>query len=111
MTVEIAGTMKILHVTDTYVPRLGGIEVRGVAQALPVTVLWSSVSRVAADALRTVTQTDVEVLPNGFALDAGGRAAPGTDPTPTIVSVMRLARRKRPRQLIDILAAVAARLE
>lgn len=70
-------------------------------------VLWTAVSRVAAGQLarRLPGERRVPVLPN--AVDAAPRhATPRRDPRAPVrlVSTMRLARRKRPLQLLDVMA-------
>lgn len=74
-------------------------------------VTWSAVSHRAADPVRAVLgdHTPVLVLPN--AVDPGWwQVDPRPDSTPTIVSVMRLARRKRPLALARMLRRVRAGL-
>ncbi len=76
-------------------------------------VVWSAVSEAAAEPIRRTVgpQTDVLVLPN--AVDpAHWRVDPAPrDPDEVvIVSVMRLAPRKRPRQLLRMLRRVRDRL-
>ncbi|MFV0459311.1 MAG: glycosyltransferase family 4 protein [Actinomycetales bacterium] len=75
-------------------------------RVVPRTVPWTAVSSVAARALEPVVEAPVSVLPNGFDVDGTRTAHPGTAEQPTIVSVMRLARRKRPLALISMLAGV-----
>lgn len=72
-------------------------------------VVLSAVSDVAAEPLRRITgpEVPVTVLPNGID-DAAWRVTPRPrDPsTVTVVSVMRLAPRKRPRQLLAMVRRV-----
>ncbi len=83
---------------------------RGVARALgPVS--WTAVSRVAADALSQVVDAPVQVLPNGIDPAQWRPGRPGTSPVPTVVAVMRLTRRKRAVELVDVLADVVRRSE
>jgi len=102
----------VLVTMHSMVPRQGLVprSLRQLAQAMPDTVAWSAVSTPAAQALRPVVGTDVLVLPNGLDQDACRPASPGTNDVPLIVSVMRLAHRKRPLELVAILAQVKARL-
>jgi len=83
-------------------------------------VVFSAVSEAAAGPIRRIAGpgVDVTVLPNGIDVDywapgdtAGDhRGEPGEDVTFTVAAVMRLAPRKRPFQLVRILARVAAGL-
>lgn len=92
----------------------------GVAQWRRWPVAWSAVSSVAAEPLRTMLPagTIVATLPNGVdpgfwtAADEVEPAGAAEVPTRTIriVAVMRFAARKRGEALIDMLAAVRARL-
>lgn len=76
-------------------------------------VTWSAVSRVAAAGLADVLgeRTPVAVLPNGID-PARWRVprVPATDGEVRLVSVMRLAPRKRPRQLLQMLLALRQQL-
>lgn len=80
-------------------------------------VVFSAVSEVAAEPIRRIAGpgVDVVVLPNGIDVDywarhgdpaATGERAEAT--TFSVVAVMRLAPRKRPFQLVRVLARVAA---
>jgi glycosyltransferase involved in cell wall biosynthesis len=74
-------------------------------------VAWAAVSTAAATAVRDALDgTPVAVLPNGID-PAAWRLPPYRrgDGIPTIVSVMRMVRRKRPRALLRTLLAVRAR--
>jgi glycosyltransferase involved in cell wall biosynthesis len=82
---------------------------RRVAAGMPTSVIWSAVSGTAAASLRAVTGDDVRVLPNGIDRDTCRPAAPGSNGVPVIVSVMRLSRRKRPLELIEVLSQVRER--
>lgn len=67
-------------------------------------IQWAAVSAVAAEPVRRALRRPVLVLPN--AVDAtswepGGRTGPGPV---TVVSVLRMVRRKRPLQLVSVLA-------
>ena len=66
---------------------------------------WTAVSTAAAGAVRTALDgTPVGVLHNG--IEPGDWQAvrpPARSPAPTLVSVMRMVRRKRPHALLDIL--------
>lgn len=72
-------------------------------------VTWTAVSHVAASSLSRVIQTPVSVLPNGIDPRQWTPATPADNDVPTIVAVMRLARRKRAVELIDVLAALRDR--
>lgn len=74
-------------------------------------VLFTAVSHAAADQLAAVTRAPVAVLPNGID-PAEWRVAPAErDPADVrLVSVMRLAPRKRPRALVAILAEARRRV-
>lgn len=78
---------------------------RSVAQTLGE-VTWTAVSQVAATAFSQVVQAPVLVLPNGIDPAQWRPATPGQHDVPTVVAVMRLARRKRAVELIDVLAQV-----
>jgi glycosyltransferase involved in cell wall biosynthesis len=68
---------------------------------------WSAVSTLAADVVRSAVpgRPDVLVVPN--AVDVAPRAAtPRPDGSVTLVSTMRIARRKRPRHLVAMLDEV-----
>jgi glycosyltransferase involved in cell wall biosynthesis len=71
-------------------------------------VQWTAVSSAAAAPLRSVLGDDqVTVLPNGIDLAAWRVTSPRPSSTTlTVISVMRLSRRKRPHALIGILAAI-----
>lgn len=75
-------------------------------------VRWTAVSQVAAKPLRyMVAAQEVAVLGNG--VDAAAWTLPAYHPEPdelTVVSVMRLAQRKRPMPLIRTLAAIRKQL-
>jgi glycosyltransferase involved in cell wall biosynthesis len=69
-------------------------------------VVWTAVSDVAAEPLRDLSRgrLDVGILPNGIeASDWRIPVSPRVDPTVVITSVMRLALRKRPSHLVQIL--------
>ena len=79
-------------------------------------VVFSAVSEAAAEPLRRIVGSDVEVaiLPNGidtawWSPQAGEERASDPD-TFTVAAVMRLAPRKRPFQLVRMLAQVAEEL-
>lgn len=76
-------------------------------------VVFSAVSDVAAEPLRRIAGPDrtVIVLPNGIENDAWRVEPSPRDPSiVTLVSVMRLAPRKRPLQLLKMIRKVADRL-
>jgi glycosyltransferase involved in cell wall biosynthesis len=77
--------------------------------------LWTAVSQAAAAEMRDVLHpaTGVQVVPNAVDVDwwrAGTPHRPSAAPV-TIVSVMRLAGRKRPVGLIEVLQRVRANLD
>lgn len=77
--------------------------------------LWTAVSHAAAEEMRDVLHpaTGVQVVPNAVDVDwwrAGTPHRPSPAPV-TIVSVMRLAGRKRPVGLIEVLQRVRANLD
>ncbi len=77
-------------------------------------VVWTTVSRVAAQALRAALGPRVEVrlLHNGIDLDywhSGPRPAPDATVF-TVVAVTRLAQRKRPDALVDVLGGARAQV-
>jgi glycosyltransferase involved in cell wall biosynthesis len=73
-------------------------------------VVWAAVSTAAASAVtEALDGTAVAVLPNGIDPAAWLRPAPTFRPqTPTLISVMRMVRRKRPRALLGTLLALRA---
>lgn len=83
-------------------------------------VVFSAVSEVAAEPIRRIAGPDVDVvvLPNGIDVGFWTPPEPGDDGTVddhpadtfSVVAVMRLAPRKRPFQLVRVLARVAAGL-
>jgi glycosyltransferase involved in cell wall biosynthesis len=83
---------------------------RAVARTLAGPVVWSAVSEVAARPLRRVVGGPVQVLHNGIEPTAWRISDVGGRRDMTVVSVMRLAARKRPMALLDTLAAVAGRI-
>jgi glycosyltransferase involved in cell wall biosynthesis len=77
-------------------------------------VLWSAVSRLAADQVAACLPrtTEVVVLPN--AVDVGPRRhtpAPDDDGAVHLVSTMRIARRKRPIPLLAMTASLARQVD
>jgi glycosyltransferase involved in cell wall biosynthesis len=76
-------------------------------------VAWSAVSRASADAVRRSAARPlvVDIVPNGIDLAAwGGTPRDRTPGRVRVMSVMRLAPRKRPLALLRILRHAAARL-
>ncbi len=76
-------------------------------------VVWTAVSNVAAEPLRRLVGTaPVFVLPNGIDVSAWQVAPKPRDPDEVVVvAVMRLAPRKRPRQLLRMLHRAHRALE
>jgi glycosyltransferase involved in cell wall biosynthesis len=74
-------------------------------------VLWTAVSTAAAQAVSTALDgTPVAVLPNGIdPRDWQNPSPPPASSVPTLISVMRMVRRKRPLTLLDMLLALQAR--
>ncbi len=85
----------------------------GVVRALGPAVVWTAVSRAAAAILQPFVRTPVTVLPNGIEPGVWRRPTAGSPQGPgrTIVTVMRLAPRKRPLPTVDILADIRARMD
>ncbi|WP_158220246.1 glycosyltransferase family 4 protein [Kineosporia sp. A_224] len=87
---------------------------RAVAHLAGPTVVWSAVSEVAAKALAPCVPQGVEVMPNGVD-PAAWPALPARERRPgeplTVLSVGRLAARKRVLPLVDVLAEVRRRLD
>jgi glycosyltransferase involved in cell wall biosynthesis len=106
------GTPTVLTV-HSMVSRTGpsSLGLRAVASTLAGPVVWSAVSEVAAAPLRRVVGAPVHVLHNGIDPTAWRISDVGVRRRLTVVSVMRLAARKRPMALLDTLAAVTERLE
>jgi glycosyltransferase involved in cell wall biosynthesis len=76
-------------------------------------VHWSAVSRLAADPLRRVVKrrAEVTILPNGVEPAAWAVEPAERDPAEVVVvSVMRLAARKRPRALLAVVRTARTRL-
>ncbi len=77
-------------------------------------VQWAAVSAAAAAPVRRAVRRPVLVLPNAVDTDAWVPAAPaaaaGNGPV-TVVAVLRMARRKRPLQLVRSLARMRDRLD
>lgn len=76
-------------------------------------ISWTAVSTVAAESLSRVLRpgTEISVLPNGVSPELWQLPPRPRDPRRvTIVSVMRLAARKRPMQLLRVLRAVRAQV-
>ncbi|HEY6798128.1 MAG TPA: glycosyltransferase family 4 protein [Kineosporiaceae bacterium] len=76
-------------------------------------VHWSAVSRLAADPLQLVLRrrSEVTILPNGVEPTAWAVEPVERDPSEVVVvSVMRLAARKRPRALLTVVRKARARL-
>jgi len=77
-------------------------------------VVWTGVSAlVASQVARALGTSDVGVLPNGIDLGFWRSArskAPRASKTVTLVSAMRLQRKKRPRQLLAAFAHAASRV-
>ncbi|MEP7088835.1 MAG: glycosyltransferase family 4 protein [Nocardioidaceae bacterium] len=77
-------------------------------------VTWTAVSRTAAQQLarRLPRGTPVQVLPNAVSVSARPRTPrTGDDGTVRLVSTMRVARRKRPLQLLDLFAGLHRSVE
>lgn len=106
------GTPTVLTM-HSMVARMGpsSFGLRAVARTLAGSLVWSAVSEVAADPLRRVVGGPVHVLHNGIDPTAWRISDVGGRRRLTVVSVMRLAARKRPMALLDTLAAVAERIE
>jgi glycosyltransferase involved in cell wall biosynthesis len=76
-------------------------------------VHWSAVSELAAEPLRAATsrRAEVTILPNGVEPGAWAVEPVERDPDDVVVvSVMRLAARKRPRALLSVVRRARARL-
>lgn len=86
--------------------RVLATSLRRAARTFPPSVRWTAVSGVAARALERLVDRPVGILPNGTDAGSWPLATPGTAEVPTVVSVMRLAPRKRPLALVDVLAQV-----
>jgi len=73
-------------------------------------VVWTAVSTAAAAAVSAALDgAAVGVLPNGIDPDDWQIVGPPSEPViPTLVSVMRMVRRKRPQALLDVLLALRA---
>jgi glycosyltransferase involved in cell wall biosynthesis len=105
-------TVATLHSLWSYAtPIFRGFDLALDWRRWPIT--WTAVSTAAAEALSQVLRpgTDISVLANG--VDPGLWRLPQRAPDPrrvVIVSVMRLAPRKRPLQLLKVLRAVRAQV-
>ena len=105
-------TVATLHSLWSYAtPIFRGFDAALDWRAWPIT--WTAVSTAAAESLSQVLRpgTEISVLANGVSPNSGScRAAPRDPRRVVIVSVMRLAARKRPLQLLRILRAVRAQV-
>jgi glycosyltransferase involved in cell wall biosynthesis len=86
---------------------LGHLAVSMAARTVPAGVSWTAVSQVAAASLQPLVRDPVQILPNGIDVGRCLIAAPGWSSVPTVVSVMRLARRKRPLALVRMLGSMS----
>lgn len=86
------------------------LPLRALANRLPTSVVWSAVSEVAATALHRTTGSDVHVLHNGIDPTSWTMSAVGVHSPLTVVSVMRLAARKRPLSLVHMLRQIDQQL-
>lgn len=115
--------MRIAHVTDCHLPRIGGIErqAEGLTRAQTASghdwrrwpITWTAVSEVAAASLSEVLRphSAISVLPNGVTPALWSvRPLPRDPNRVVIVSVMRLAARKRPLHFLKTLRAVRAQV-
>jgi glycosyltransferase involved in cell wall biosynthesis len=95
------------------VPAMGpqAVGLRVVANAVHGRAVWTAVSGVAATALHRAVGTSVHVLYNGIEPSAWSISDVGGRPVLTVVSVMRLAARKRPMALLDTLSSVHRQLD
>ncbi len=89
---------------------VGSLAVSIGTRAIPREVCWTAVSEAAAAALQPLVPDGVQVLPNGIDVASCRPATPGTAAVPTLVSVMRMARRKRPLALIRMLVDIREQL-
>ena len=103
-----AGTPVVVTMHSMLPSGFAARALRSLASAPSPNVVWTAVSSAAASSLQVVLKgCDVSVLPNG--VDPQDWSPAKTPPLPhplTLVSVMRTARRKRPLQLLDILASI-----
>lgn len=79
---------------------------RAVARLVGPGAVWTAVSAVAAQALVNAVGRPVRVLPNGVDPGMWRQSAVGERDELTVVSVMRLAARKRPMALLEVLHEV-----
>ncbi len=79
---------------------------RAVAGLIGPAAVWTSVSAMAAAALEPAVRVPVHVVNNGVDPAQWTRSRAGQHAVPTVVSVMRLAARKRPLAYVEMLAAV-----
>jgi glycosyltransferase involved in cell wall biosynthesis len=74
-------------------------------------ILWAPVSSVAAEQVRRVLpHAPIRVVPNAVDVEWWRSIAPAPDPVPTLLTTMRLAARKRPLELLGMLAGVRREL-
>ena len=74
-------------------------------------IQWAAVSAAAAEPVRRAVRRPVLVLPNAVDTDAWVPAAPPAGGPATVVAVLRMARRKRPLQLVRSLARMRDHLD
>lgn len=82
-----------------------------ILRVTPLPIAWSAVSEAAADSLRELVDVPVSVLPNGTEVGAWHVEHEPREPDEVVlVAVMRLAPRKRPLPLVDVMARVRERV-
>ncbi|MDH2416503.1 glycosyltransferase [Nocardioides sp. CER19] len=105
-----AGIPTLLTVHSMWLGAGGILRLAALAGVRRWPVAWSAVSDAAAESFRRSLGTvDVAVLPNAIDVAAWGARPPDREPSDgpvTVVSVMRLMRRKRPLQLLALFRRV-----
>jgi glycosyltransferase involved in cell wall biosynthesis len=105
---DAAGVATVATVHSIWTGRGGWVRVVGaIAGWRGWSTRWTAVSQAAADSVRALIAADVAVVPNAVDVPWWSAVPPVVEDRPfTISTVMRLAGRKRPLELLDVLAAM-----
>ncbi|GAA3614611.1 hypothetical protein GCM10022223_33600 [Kineosporia mesophila] len=89
---------------------MGSLALSLATRLIPAGAAWTAVSEIAAASIQSMVPDGVPVLPNGIDVSGCRPAAVGASEEPTVVSVMRLAHRKRPLAFVGMLASMRRQL-